>query len=246
MAFLMDNKDLADNPRIAGAGLDMGAYEYQNSMPIAEAGPDQVAYAWIDGIASVTLDGSASHDADGDELSYLWSWSIDGYSHQVNGVSPTIEMPAGQHRIELVVNDGLVDSQLDDVNITVIGPVEARMWTVPRVINRQGWQPYILAMLKLPEGITREQIDPNDKLLLYPGGIEPMKQHIIQNSNGGHQQIAITAYFNKASLLAEINDAGPVQIDVVGRLTTGQYFFGQDTIWLMNPRPEPKINLFAK
>ena len=126
VAFLMDNKDLAGNPRITGAGLDMGAYEYQNSTPTAEAGPEQVVYAWIDGIASLTLDGSASRDADGDELSYLWNWSIDGNNHQANGVSPAIELPAGQHRIELIVNDGLVDSQPDDVNVTVIGPVEGQ------------------------------------------------------------------------------------------------------------------------
>jgi hypothetical protein len=246
IAFLMDNKDLAGNPRIAGASLDMGAYEYQNSTPTAEAGPEQVVYAWIDGIAPVTLDGSGSRDADGDELSYLWSWSIDGNNNQANGVSPAIELPVGQQRIELIVNDGLVDSRPDDVNVTVIGPVEGQMWTVPRVINRQSWLPYILVMLKLPEGVTMEQIDSNDKLLLYPGGIEPIKQRITQVSNGRHQQIAITAFFDKASLLAGINGSGPVQLDFVGQFTSGQYFFGQDKIWVINPRPEPNLNLLIK
>jgi len=246
VSFLMDNKDIDGNPRTTGAGLDMGAYEYQNNQPTADAGPDQVVYAWIDGIAPVILDGSASRDADGDELSYLWSWSIDGNNFDADEVDPAIELPVGQHRIELIVNDGLVDSQPDDVNVTVIGPVEARMWTVPRVINRQSWMPYVMTMMKLPEGITMEQIDANEKLLLYPGGIEAIKQRIAPVSIGGHKQIAITAYFDKASLLAGINDNGPVEINVAGQFTTGQYFFGEDKIWIMNPHQEPKLNLLVK
>jgi hypothetical protein len=57
------------------------------------AGEDQTVYAWVDGFADVTLDGSDSNDADGDELTYKWMWTIDANTYEANSVSPTIELP---------------------------------------------------------------------------------------------------------------------------------------------------------
>ncbi|MBN2019482.1 MAG: hypothetical protein JW749_04585 [Sedimentisphaerales bacterium] len=41
--------DLDGNRRVAAGRIDMGAYEYPNAIPVADAGPNQVAYAWLDG-----------------------------------------------------------------------------------------------------------------------------------------------------------------------------------------------------
>jgi len=102
-------------------------WEFQNTLPVAVTGPNQTAYAWIDGYAEVTLDGSGSYDDDGDELTYYWSWEIDSNTYDANGVSPTIELPVGEHTIELVVNDGINDSEPNHTTVTVIPPVEASM-----------------------------------------------------------------------------------------------------------------------
>jgi len=67
-----------------------------NTPPVAIAGPNQTAYALMDEMAEVTLDGSASYDEDGDELTYRWSWEIDSNIYEANGVTPTIELPVGQ------------------------------------------------------------------------------------------------------------------------------------------------------
>jgi len=234
IVFLADNKDLAGNPRIIGAAIDMGAYENNNTRPVAEAGPDQNVFAWIDGNAAVTLDGSKSYDPDGDKLSYLWNWAVDGNSYEANGVNPTIKLPVGEHKIELIVNDKLSDSQPDDVNITVVGPVEGQLRLMPAVINRQYGPPNILAMLKLPAGITKDQIDSEHKLLLYPGGIEAKTQYIIQY---GDNRIVITAVFDRSALLTSVGTNGNVRLSVVGRLTTGQYFFGQVIVRIFAPPP---------
>lgn len=235
--FLMDNKDLAGKPRIAGIGIDIGAYEYQNTAPMANAGEDVNVFAWVDGNASVTLDGSGSYDADGDNLTYLWNWSINGNTNEANGISPTIELPVGVHTIELVVNDGLKDSEPNEVVITVVEPIECRLWILPRVINRQGNQLDIWTTLKLPAGVTKDQIDIGHKLMLYPGGIEAQRQSIRQYLDDGDEQIAVWASFDRSSLLTTVQDNGPVQLDVVGRFNTGQYFFGRDTVRIIDHNP---------
>jgi hypothetical protein len=143
--------------------------------PTAGAGPDQTVYADADFTVAVTLDGSGSSDPDGDELSYLWTWTIGGETHQTAGVNPQIELPVGQHCIELVVNDGQEDSEPDQVVIVVIAPMQASLWVVPRVINRYSSMPQIMAMVRLA-GISKEQVDGETPLMLYPGGIEAASQ----------------------------------------------------------------------
>jgi predicted outer membrane repeat protein len=232
--------DLDGNPRVRGGRIDMGAYEYPNTLPVADAGPNQVVYAWIDGIAEVTLDGSASYDPDGDELTYLWNWSIDGNTFDTNGVNPTIELPVGVHTISLVVNDGWEDSEPNEVVITVVEPIEGSLWIVPRIINGRCGQQRIIAMLRLPEGISRQQIDAGRKLLLYPGEIEANYQVILRHfEHGRAERVVIFACFDRESLVDAVGISGPVQLDVVGQLKTGQYFYGSDTVRIINPPRRP-------
>jgi len=84
-----------------------------NSPPIADAGPDQFVSVGPDSTAIVALDGSASSDPDPDPLSYTWTW--DGGS--ISGVRPTIRLPLGTTTVTLVVNDGMVNSVPDTVDI---------------------------------------------------------------------------------------------------------------------------------
>lgn len=87
--------------------------------PISNAGGDKFVFAGANGLAQAQLDGSASYDPRGAVLDYHWSWSIDGADFGIDGVNPIIELPPGEHIINLVVNNGLCDSQSDEVKITV-------------------------------------------------------------------------------------------------------------------------------
>jgi len=90
-----------------------------NRSPVADAGADQVLYAGLNGKATVVLDGSASTDAEGEALGYTWAWAIGATTYQSNGVNLTLDLPVGVHPIQLVVNDGHVDSLGAQVLVTV-------------------------------------------------------------------------------------------------------------------------------
>ena len=91
-----------------------------NSAPVAQAGPDQtVTY-----LSPVTLNGSASSDVDGNALTYAWS-----FTSRPGGSTATLSNPAsvnpsfvadrpGTFVVQLIVNDGAVNSTPDTVSIT--------------------------------------------------------------------------------------------------------------------------------
>jgi len=90
-----------------------------NTAPIANAGPDQ-SVAEGD---TVTLDGSASNDADSDPLTYSWSITSKPAGSTAGLSDPSLAMPsfvadvAGDYVAQLIVNDGTVDSAADSVVI---------------------------------------------------------------------------------------------------------------------------------
>ncbi|TKB89585.1 MAG: hypothetical protein E8D41_13360 [Nitrospira sp.] len=92
-----------------------------NVRPVANAGPDQLGLAPG---SLVTLNGSASSDANGDLLTYAWNFvSIPAGSAAVlanpTSLSPTFSVDRdGDYVVRLIVNDGMVDSFPNNVMIT--------------------------------------------------------------------------------------------------------------------------------
>ncbi len=92
-----------------------------NTKPLSYAGVDQAGEAGD----VITLNGSGSSDADGDNLSYSWALTTVpvGSAAVLNVDSaslPTFTADiAGVYEAELIVNDGLIDSNVDRVIINV-------------------------------------------------------------------------------------------------------------------------------
>lgn len=91
-----------------------------NEAPIADAGGDQT----VDQGDTVQLDGSGSQDPNGDSLDFYWSVvSYPGSAPTLsNGTSPIPSFSAadlGVYVLDLVVNDGVLSSAPDTVEITV-------------------------------------------------------------------------------------------------------------------------------
>ncbi len=91
-----------------------------NQPPAANAGPDQqVEDADGDGAEQVTLDGSASTDADGTIVSYVWR---EAGSVIASGIAPVASLATGSHAITLTVTDDDGATASDSVVVTVTAP----------------------------------------------------------------------------------------------------------------------------
>jgi hypothetical protein len=90
-----------------------------NSPPVAHAGPDQTVLV----TQSVLLNGSGSHDVDGDPLSFNWSFVSIPSGSGATLSNPTSFMPdfrvdlPGTYQVQLMVNDGNAESVPDMVII---------------------------------------------------------------------------------------------------------------------------------
>jgi PKD domain len=94
----------------------------ENSPPVAKAGPDQtVAVGTI-----VHLDGSQSSDVDGDPLTFNWAITAAPAGSLAILSDPTSVRPtfvvdtSGTYTVQLLVNDGTVNSNADTVVISTI------------------------------------------------------------------------------------------------------------------------------
>ncbi len=101
--------------------------------PDANAGADIVAECQDQAGAVVMLNGAPSADPDGDTITYLWT------SSSLSIVDPTAATsiavaPLGTSTAQLVVNDGLFESQADSVSVQVVDttPPEVLLTPMPQ------------------------------------------------------------------------------------------------------------------
>ena len=234
--ILTDLTDLDENPRVIDGQVDMGAYEYQNERPIANAGDEQTVYAWVDGSAEVVLDGTGSTDADGDALVYFWY--NDAGELIAEGAEPEVVLEVGEHVITLIVNDGIEDSEPDSCIVTVVEVLEGDARVLPRVFNQKRHSDKIIGWLSLPEGIGADALDPYESMRLLPGDIEPMWQRILPAGRGRHPRAGIVAIYAADLLRDELTANTSQDITLVVKLESGQFVYGTDSIRVIDPKPK--------
>jgi hypothetical protein len=107
------------NDGTADSAPDTVVIDTGNSTPVADAGPDQTVFV----TDAVSLDGSGSSDADGDLLTFQWSFSAKPAGSAASlsnaaAIGPTfvVDLP-GTYVLQLVVDDGSAASLPDTVSI---------------------------------------------------------------------------------------------------------------------------------
>ncbi len=113
-------------------------FEPINHVPDAKLGAALTTAATGAQGAKVTLNGSASIDADHDPLTYRWTGPFPEGNGVVTGVSPTVTMPAGANTVTLMVNDGEADSKPAQQIITVTDFSVAAAAAGPTTISAGG------------------------------------------------------------------------------------------------------------
>ena len=113
-------------------------FEPINHVPDAKLGAALTTAATSAQGAKVTLNGSASIDADHDPLTYRWTGPFPEGNGVVTGVSPTVTMPAGANTVTLMVNDGEADSKPAQQIITVTDFSVAAAAAGPTTISAGG------------------------------------------------------------------------------------------------------------
>ena len=109
------------NDGAAGSVPDSVIVTTDNVAPVANAGPDQLSLT----PGSITLDGRGSSDANGDPITYAWTFvskPAGSTATLINSASasPTLEADlAGSYEVQLIVNDDTVNSDPDSVIITI-------------------------------------------------------------------------------------------------------------------------------
>ena len=85
----------------------------------------------------------------------------------------------------------------------------------------------ILAIVELPQGIGENDIK-DEQLVLNLGSIKASSQVV----SGPANSAKVRAWFDTAELMAAAPGYGEVRVQVVGKLKSGQSFFGEDIIYI--------------
>lgn len=112
--------------------------------------------------------------------------------------------------------------------ITSESMLQAVLTIYPDTIRRcESCVERILAIIELPEGIGRDNIS-DELLILYPGGIQAQQQFVFGTST----RSKIHAWFKTDDLLNAVLGYGAVNVEIIGRLKSGQSFHGEQTIYI--------------
>jgi predicted outer membrane repeat protein len=113
-------------------------------------------------------------------------------------------------------------------------PVNLRI--APRVVNIRSRGRFIMAFMTMPEGITLDDINDAEPLLFMPGRIEATRQCVWQSHNWRRQRTYIMAIFDKSDCMAYLSP-GRNEVNVIGQLSIGRFFYGTDGLRVIQWRP---------
>jgi len=105
--------------------------------------------------------------------------------------------------------------------------IEVALKFTPQALNPGSKGNWMKAHFVLPGEYSVEDVDANRPAVVEPGDIESDYMNVFINDDG---LVEIEAAFERSAFCGIVTDGEPVQVRVVGSLTSGQQFYGTDTI----------------
>jgi len=172
----------------------------------------------------IDIDAGSFHSLGLKEDGLLVAWGGNGY-HQCDIPPPNsgfTAIAAGTHH-RLAIKE-------------VLPPIEVSMKFTPQALNLSSGGQLVKAHFVLPEDFDVNDVDANTPAVIEPYGIESYNLSVLLNDEG---LVRVEATFNRSDLCSSITSYDQnIEVMVIGRLTTGQQFYGNDTIRIINNKFE--------
>ena len=199
--------------------------------------PDELIFVMAD-------DGIATGKYDQKAHTYTWTYGTLN-SEMVDCVELVVDVNENTPYGIMITNSVTIDSnETLPVTVTVDVPVGEILLEVdslsitPNILKRSGTSTNILAVVQLPEGITKDDIEPNDKPKLYYQDRDSDIENFIligegsQSISGTENSPRIRILFSRPELMDALYGYGPFILRVELKLKTGRTYFGQATVHL--------------
>ncbi len=133
-------------------------------------------------------------------------------------------------------NPRIVDGRIDMGAYEFPGMLQAKLFFVPSVLNTQSRRRTIVALLAMPEGILRSDINQSELLVFTPGNVIAQRQYVFQWHKHGRPCTWVMAVFNKSDCMPHLSP-GQNQVEITGKLNDGRYFYGNCNLRVNSPTP---------
>jgi hypothetical protein len=135
----------------------------------------------------------------------------------------------GTTEVVCTAMDASGNSNSCSFTVTVIEGIEMAMHFTPEALNPDSEGNLMKAHFVLAEGYEIGDVDVNTPAVLQPLGIESEYINVFVDEGQG-RPVGVEVGFERRSFCEAAGDFGPAEVTVSAKLTSGEYFYGTDTI----------------
>jgi hypothetical protein len=219
------NTNIDTEPHFVASGFWVDAND-----PNIIVEPNDPNAIWIDGDYHL-LPGSPCIDAGDNTAVPADSTDLDGDGDTTEPIP--LDLAGNQRFVDQpdVPDTGNGTAPIIDMGAFEANYIEVAMKFTPQALNPGSKGNWVKAHFVLPEGYTVDDVDVNTPAKLCPFGIKSAYMNVFINEDG---LVEIEAAFDRADFCGAVTDNNPIDVTVVGLLTSGQRFYGTDTIRIIN------------
>ena len=197
-----------------------------NNISIVDTLPNEVSF--------ITADGDGMF-GEYDPIAHTYKWSYPSLPPGSPGdcLTLVVQVNEGTAPDKVITNFVTINSDETGPATTIVDiitherPLDATLSVRPNMLRRNGCYKSVLAIVGLPQGIGTQDIK-DEPLILNPGNIEASNQLVL----GTADRAEVRAWFDIAQLMDAVPGYGEVKVKVIGRLRSGQTFFGEEVIYI--------------